>query len=244
MAGDGEVGPVAHPQLGHVGEEVVDGVPGEDVRQAGLDADADQREPALGAPRLVLRQLLVAELDAGPLVRAVGVRTRQRHRHVEVVGTAGTRALEDRHHEARVHRVHHVRRAVPADRVGHGPGVGGVDAVGDQPLLVRVALLHGGDRALRPSEVVVGHDQRLEERSPGRDAHERISDPTRTYQQNPHCASLPIEHPELYTPRNHGFRTIFDGGGKMSADGRRAEARWQQQSRTHRARGPERARRA
>ena len=44
-------------------------------------------------------------------VRLVRVRARQRHRHVEVVGAGRERAVEDRHHEARVDRVEHVRDA-------------------------------------------------------------------------------------------------------------------------------------
>ena len=64
VVADDEVGAVAGAQLVDLAEEVVGGVPGEHVGQPGLDADADEREPAVGLPLPRLRELLVAELDA------------------------------------------------------------------------------------------------------------------------------------------------------------------------------------
>ena len=72
LVGDDEVGAVAHAELVDLAEQVVGGVAGEHVGQAGLDAHADQREAARGLPVRRLRELVVAELDAGLLVRVVG----------------------------------------------------------------------------------------------------------------------------------------------------------------------------
>jgi hypothetical protein len=74
----------------------IGGVAGKDVREAGLDADPDEREQVRPGPALVLVELLLAEQR---------VRARERHRHVEV-RTAGLEGgLEDRQVEARVGRV-------------------------------------------------------------------------------------------------------------------------------------------
>jgi hypothetical protein len=69
VAVDREVGPVPGAQLLDVIEEVIGGVAGEDIRQSRFDADPDQRQPSGGPPLLVERELLVAQLDAGKLVR-------------------------------------------------------------------------------------------------------------------------------------------------------------------------------
>ena len=70
VALDDEVGAVADADLVDLREEVVGGVAREDVREPGLDADADEREQAALAPLRLALELLVAELDAGLLVRA------------------------------------------------------------------------------------------------------------------------------------------------------------------------------
>jgi hypothetical protein len=43
---------------------------------------------------------------------------RQAHRHVEVIGATGQRAVEDRHHEPRVDGVHDVGDVVAANVFG------------------------------------------------------------------------------------------------------------------------------
>ena len=119
VVGHHEVGAVAGAELVDLAEQVVGGVPREHVGQPGLDADADQRQPAGRLPLPRHRELLVAELHAGLLVRRLGVRLRQRHRHVEVVGAGLEGAVEDRHVEDRVDRVHHVRDRVLAAQRRH-----------------------------------------------------------------------------------------------------------------------------
>ncbi len=89
IAGDDQVGAVADAELVDLAEQVVGRVAREDVRQARLDADPEEREPAGRLPRSGLRELRVTELLPGQLVRAVRVRVAQRHRHVEVVGPGG-----------------------------------------------------------------------------------------------------------------------------------------------------------
>ena len=71
---DGQVGAVPSAQLVDLGEELIGGVTGEDVGQPGLDAHADQCEPAGILPLSSLGELLVPELDAGLLVRLLGMR--------------------------------------------------------------------------------------------------------------------------------------------------------------------------
>ena len=93
-------------------EQVVGGVPREHVGQAGLDADPAEGQPSRALPEAGLLELLVAELDAALLVRRDGVRAGQAHRHVEVVGAGGVRAVEDRHVEDRVDGVHDMRDPV------------------------------------------------------------------------------------------------------------------------------------
>ena len=64
VAGDGEVGAVADAEFVDLGEEFVGGVPGEDIRHAGFDADADQRESPGLLPFVGELELLVTEFDA------------------------------------------------------------------------------------------------------------------------------------------------------------------------------------
>jgi hypothetical protein len=118
---DGEVGPVAGAQLVDLVEQVVLRIPGEHIGKARLHADPDQRQPIRGAPPIVDGELLVAELHAGEPVRLVRVRLGQAHGHIEVVGAAGQRAVEDRHHESRIDRLHHMGDLVDVHQVGHRP---------------------------------------------------------------------------------------------------------------------------
>jgi len=114
---DHEVGAVTHCDLVDRGEEMVGGVPREDVRKPRLDAHAHEREqPAVG-PALVLGELPVAELDVRVLVGALRVGLGERHRHVEVrtAGLVGRR--EDLLVEARVGRVQHRVGTARLDRL-------------------------------------------------------------------------------------------------------------------------------
>ena len=90
-------------------------IPGEHIGKARLYTDPDQSEPAGGLPLVLDGELLVAELDAGQFVRLLGMPVRQAHRHVEVVGATGQRAVEDRHHEPRVDSVHDMGDVVAAN---------------------------------------------------------------------------------------------------------------------------------
>src|SRR4029078_5402486 len=105
---DGEVRPVAGAQLVDIGKEVVGRKAGEDIGKTRLYTDPDQSEPARRLPPVLDGELLVAELDAGEFVRLLRMPVRQAHRHVEVIGATGQRAVEDRHHEPRVDGVHDV----------------------------------------------------------------------------------------------------------------------------------------
>jgi hypothetical protein len=114
------------------------------------------------------------------------VRLRQAHRHVEVVRTTGRGAVEDRHHEARVDRVHHVGDAVLLDQRTHRPRVGGVDLGGLEPGVRRRCLL-------RADEVVVGDHDRLEEVTSGRDRSERAAHTACADEQDPHACPPLVE---------------------------------------------------
>ena len=101
VALDGEVRAVADPDLVDLGEELVRRVACEDVRSAGLDADADEREETLVRPGGRSLELVVAELDADLLVRPRRMRLGEGHRHVEVRDTGVEARVEDRDVEQR-----------------------------------------------------------------------------------------------------------------------------------------------
>ena len=158
---DDEVRAVAHADLVQLGEELVRRVAREDVREAGLDADADEREETPLGPAVVLRELRVAELDARLLVRPLGMRLRERHRHVEV-GAAGLEGgLEDRRVEARVDRVQDRVRVVGAGGRHDRRRVGRVEGDG------REARIPGSLRRSSGASLAhVGEDEPLEEVAP------------------------------------------------------------------------------
>ena len=162
VALDGEVRPVAHADLVDLGEEVVGGVAGEDVREAGLDADPDEREQAGVGPALVLVELLLAEQRVG---------ARERHRHVEVGAAAVEGGLEDRQVEARVGRVQN--RVVLAREGGHARLVGRVHLGCRETVVVEPV-----DERLRPRRVEVGEGDPLEEVAPLRHRGRGRADPT------------------------------------------------------------------
>ncbi len=186
VVGHHEVRAVAGAELVDLGEQVVGGVAREHVGEPGLDTDADQRQPARGLPLLGLGELLVAELHPALLVRRLGVRLRQAHRHVEVVGTRRERAVEDRHVEDRVDRVHHVGDLVLASERLDGARVGGVDLGGHEPVVVQRV-----DRLARARLVVVGDHADLEEVTARGDGGERRADAAGADQQDPHVSHFP-----------------------------------------------------
>lgn len=158
-----EVGPVAGAELLDVREEVVGGIPREDVGQARLDTDADQRQLAGRLPLSCRCQLLVAELDVRLLVGRLGMPLRQAHGHVRYAAPAAREprkiGITNRGSTALKTWVAACSRARAAD----GLLVGGVDLGGHQP---RLALASGAGRCdgrLGSGQVVVGDDEQLEE---------------------------------------------------------------------------------
>ncbi len=122
------------------------------------------------------------------------MRLRQAHRHVEIVGSRGERPGEDGRHELRLDRVHHVRCTVLLGDLGDVVGVGCVDLCGDVTVTL-IAVFGGdpGDRALRPGQVVVADDHRLEEGSACGDLRDRVADTAGAHQEDSHAPTvLPV----------------------------------------------------
>jgi amino acid transporter len=153
------------------------------------------------APGVVERELLVAELDARPLVRRLGVRHGHRHRHVEVRGPTGQCRAEQRHDEPGVGGVQQGRRAVLGERGGDRLLVRGGEPDRAHPV-VAVPL----DDRPRPGFVVVGHHEALDELSPCGDGRHRTADPPGAHKEDSHW-SLRVttgrqdEHQERYRGR-------------------------------------------
>jgi hypothetical protein len=138
-------------------------------------------QPSGFRPVLGGGELLVAEFHAGQLVRLVGMRPGQRHRHVEVVGAGRVRAIEDRHDETRVHRVQDVGDAMLAAQRRHRRGGGRVHLGRHETIVVEPADGRGG-----PAGVVVGDDEPLEEVPASGDAGRGGAHPARTDEENAH----------------------------------------------------------
>jgi hypothetical protein len=183
VAAHHEVGAVAHRDLVDLGEQVVGGVAGEHVRQAGLDPDAEQRERARLAPLAVARELLVAELHPRQLVRPLGMRARQRHRHVQVGAARRPRRGEDRRVQARVAGVEDRVGALGAGEVDDGGLVARVQRDGPVP-----GIRMAGDR--RPGTVAldVGEHQAVEEVAAARDGGDRGAAPAGAQDEDAHRA--------------------------------------------------------
>ncbi|RPK28800.1 hypothetical protein EES37_36445 [Streptomyces sp. ADI91-18] len=189
VALDGQVGAVADADLLDLVEEVVGGVAGEDVREAGLDSHADEGEAARLLPLRGPFELLVAELHAALAVRVVGVRAGEGHRHVEVVAARRQRGVEQGHHEPRVGGVHQDVAAALAEQPGDGRLVGGVDAAGTEAALL---VAEGGDGGLGAGQVVVGDDEVVEEVAAGGDLGDRATHAAGTHEQNTHGEVLSL----------------------------------------------------
>jgi hypothetical protein len=165
---------------------VVGRVSGGHVGEAGLHAHAHEGQQAGLLPGPVLGELGVAELHARLLERLVGVRLRQRHRHVEVVAAGRLRGREDRRVEARVAGVQHeVDPLLAGELLDRGlvRGVqrGAPDAVVAKPV----------GHAPRARPVHVGQEHPLREAAPARDRGYRLSDPAGAYDQDPHGYFFP-----------------------------------------------------
>ena len=158
---DGEVRPVADADLVDRVEEVIGGVPGEDVAQARLDAHPDEREQAAFAPLLVGGELgrpqRRADLRVG--IRRVGLA--QVHRQVEVGAVRGERGLQDRGVQPRVARIDD---DVGLGRLREGDDIGRLAGVDDRRREAGriVEGLHRVDAQLLAD---VGEHERLEERA-------------------------------------------------------------------------------
>ncbi len=157
----------------------------EDVREARLYSDADERKQAGLLPGLFGRELLVAELHARELVRALRVRLGQRHRHVEVRAESLERRREDRRVEARVDGVDNRVRLCLASERDDRTDVGCVHL--RRAEAVRLAELL--DDGFGAGAVVVGEDHVLEERAPLRDRPHGRPHAARTNDEHPHGSS-------------------------------------------------------
>jgi hypothetical protein len=96
VAVDLQVAAVAYADLVDFGEEVVDGVAGEDVGEPGLDAHADQGEQATRLPRPRVHELIGTEHPSDLFERPLRMTLRQVHREVEVVTARFEGGAEDR----------------------------------------------------------------------------------------------------------------------------------------------------
>ena len=214
VAVHGEVGAVPHARLVDLAEQLVLGIAGEDVRQAGLHPQAHQGQPARGLPLGRLRELPVAQLLAALLVRSLRVRVRERHRHVHVVHAGGRAGIEDRHDEPRVHGVEDMRDPVFADHRHHRVLVRGIHAHAREPAIAG----HLGQRVLDAGRIVVGHHHVFEEATPGSDGHRRRADAAGPDHQDPHVRS-PLCRRARRTPgrrrpdRRHALPAIMSGSG-------------------------------
>ena len=122
---DLQVRAVADADLVDRVEQLVGGVAREHVRHAGLDADPDEGELArVSSHRSAAANCSSPSFTPASSSRLVGVRLRQRHRHVEVRRARVERAVEDRHHEARIDGVQDRVGAVWTGQLGDGRGVG------------------------------------------------------------------------------------------------------------------------
>ena len=145
-----EVRAVAHAHLGDLVEQLLGGVAGEDVREARLHADADEREQTRPLPLLVAGELAIAEHLAGQLVGPLRVRVGERHGHVQV-GHAGLEGgVEDRLVEARVARVEHRVGPHAGHQLDELRDARGVDPLGAEALALAEPLARPPRRAPEP----------------------------------------------------------------------------------------------
>src|SRR5581483_7354659 len=176
VAVDDEVRAVAHTDLVELREELVGGVPREDVGKSWLDADAGEAEKPRLAPPCVLVELFRAEQDA---------RGRQRHRHVEIGDARLLRRVEDRRVEARVARVEDRVRLRCTCKLDDRGDVRGVDRGCVE------AVIEAGDRTLRTRLVDVGERHVLEERPASGDRCGRAANAACSDNKDLHALTLP-----------------------------------------------------
>ena len=185
VPGDDEVRPVAHAQLVDLVEQLVLRVAGEDVRQARLHPDADERQAPGILPLLLLGELCVAEFDAHLFVGAFRMPLRQAHRHVEVRRAGREGAVEDRHDEPRVDGVEHMGGGVLADQGCHGLGARGIHLRRGEPLVAEFRHERFG-----AGRVVVGDDDGLEEVAAAEDAGGGTADAAGADDEDAHAGSF------------------------------------------------------
>ena len=181
IALDDQVGAVAHADFTDSREQLIRGVAGKHVRQAGLNAHTHERQQPGLLPGLVLGELVLSQQRPRAFVGPAGVGPRGRQRHVQVGDPGLERGAEDGHVQAGIARVQDRVGRHPADQRHHVGGVGGVDALGREaprlaearhdrphalggdvrehhPLERRPAL---GDRGEGRSDTTGSHDQDL-----------------------------------------------------------------------------------
>ena len=186
VAGDVEVAAVPDVHLVDLVEQVLRGVPGEDIGQTGIHPHPQHGEPAGSLPLRGAGELFVGELDAGEVMGIGGMRPREAGGHVHVVDPGRQGAVEDRHHEAGIDRVHHQVDTMPARQLGHPVGVSGVQLLDREAAGVAEQSLQG----CRPRKVVIGEDQRLAPVARGAHAGDRLANRADAHQQNSHVRNL------------------------------------------------------
>ena len=173
VARDDEVRAVAHAHLVDLREEVVGRVPREDVREAGLDADPDEREQPGLLPARRRRELRVAEHHARQLVRPLRMALGQRHRHVEIRAAGIERRLEDRRVEPRVARVEDRVDAAPPAPARRSP-----QRPTRRARRGETRIVEPGHDLLGPPEINIAEHHALDKRPSARDRSSRAADAT------------------------------------------------------------------
>jgi hypothetical protein len=190
IALDDEVGAVAHAGFLDLREQLVGGVASEDVRQARLDADPDERELLRLLPCLIARELVLPEHRPRQLIRAFRMRMGERHRHVQVGDPRPQCGVEDRLVEARVTGVKHGVRPHAIDQLDQLHLARGVDALGAEAIGLTQPLHHRP----RTLERDVGQHDVRERRTPLRDRRKRRPNASRPHHQDSHCTSVTQIH--------------------------------------------------
>ena len=172
VAVDDEVGAVADADRVDLGEELVGGVAGEDVREPRLDADADEREPAGLLPAPASANWASPSFSPGRGVR-------ERHRQVEV-GAAG---LE------RAWKIGGLKRGSTAFRIASARSARASSAIAAESEASTAAAAKRGSPYGRPRagrRVDVGEHDPLEEVAPLRHRRDRRADSARSDDENAH----------------------------------------------------------
>lgn len=189
VPGDDEVGAIAHTDLVDPREQVIAGVAGGDIGEAGLDPHAHQRQSLTRLPLAGRRELGVAEHHAHLAVGALWMGLGHVQGHVDVVAAGGQRTLEDGRVEPWVAGVEHHIGTTGDGQLGHGLGGRRVDGGGDHPPPPVVAGGRaGGER--RSPWIDVGDGDVLERLASRGDGDERRADASGADHEHPHRGTV------------------------------------------------------